>query len=53
MDSELDLVLESLKNELEMTVEGDVMMLIFLGIQSNCLPGGEIEINKLVTPKEC
>ena len=34
------MVLDLLKEELEMTIEGDVKS--FLGIEFNCLPAGEI-----------
>ena len=41
----IDKVLESLKDEFEMTMEGDVMA--FLGIQFKCLSGGEIEMQQI------
>ena len=37
-------MLESLQDELEMTVEGDVM--VFLGIQFVHLPNGEIHLQQ-------
>ena len=39
------MVLESLKDELEMNAEGDVMT--FLGIQFNHFPGGEVEMQQV------
>ena len=42
---QIDKVLESLKDEFEMTVEGDVMA--FLGIQFKHLSGGEIEMQQI------
>ena len=41
----IDKVLESLKDEFEMTMEGDVMA--FLGIQFKHLSGGEIEMQQI------
>ena len=41
----IDKVLESLKDEFEMTVEADVMA--FLGIQFKCLSGGEIKMQQI------
>ena len=38
-------MLESLKDEFEMTVQGDVMA--FLGIQFKCLSGGEIKMQQI------
>ena len=43
--TQIDKVLESLKDELEMTVEGDIMA--FLGINFKCLPTGAVEILQL------
>ena len=42
---QIDKVLESLKDEFEMTVEGDVMA--FLGIQFKCLSGREIAMQQI------
>ena len=47
----IDKVLESLKDEFEMTVEGDVMA--FLAFNSNVYLAEKSRFNKLVSSKEC
>ena len=42
---QIDKMLELLKDEFEMTVEGDVTA--FLGIQFKCLSGGEIKMQQI------
>ena len=46
---QIDKVLELLKDELEMTVEGDIM--VFLGIDFKCLPTGAVEMLQLGLPE--